>query len=204
MCAMIPKALLGVGLLVLLLSLIPNAFIARAEERFVASGRRLSAAKANRRRASTHADGTSWHRNGLILSMALWIFSVIFCKTIVEYEYNVLVAAEMSSVKMVALTGYLYASAGLISSLLNAFGTQSLLRFIGLGLVLLLSPAAELVASLSFACLPGVPAAFVGRMLDLTMRWSLNNSAKSLLWIATPRAEQDVAISVRGAPLHLR
>ena len=51
----------------------------------------------------------------------------------------------------------------------------------------------EFLASASMGLMPGVPAAFVGRMLDLTMRWSLNNTAKSFLWMATPRAQQDVA-----------
>ena len=125
--------------------------------------------------------------------MALWVFSIIFCKTIVEYQYNVLVSATMTRVEMVGLTGYLYASAGALSSFLNAFGTQSLLRYVGLGIVLVMSPAAELVAAMGIALIPGVGSAFVGRMLDLTMRWSLNNSAKSLLWIATPRAEQELA-----------
>ena len=125
--------------------------------------------------------------------MALWVFSIIFCKTIVEYQYNVLVSATMTRVEMVGLTGYLYASAGALSSFLNAFGTQSLLRYVGLGIVLVMSPAAELAAAAGLALFPGVASAFVGRMLDLTMRWSLNNSAKSLLWIATPRAEQELA-----------
>ena len=103
--------------------------------------------------------------------MALWIFSVIFCKTIVEYQYNVLVAAACSQVQMVALTGYLYAAAGVLSSILNAFGTQWLLRYIGLGLVLMMSPAAELFASIGIIIHPGVASAFVGRAFDLTMRW---------------------------------
>ena len=48
--------------------------------------------------------------------------------------------------------------------------------------------AFELAAAIGMLAAPGVPAAFIGRTLDLTMRWSLNNTAKSLLWIATPRA----------------
>ena len=184
------EPLILVQVAVLFLSLVPNAFIARAEERYVRTGQR---AKAGRRKVSTAADGANWHKNGLILAMALWIFSVIFCKTIVEYQYNVLVAQRLSQVQMVGLTGYLYASAGVLSSILNAFGTQFLLRYAGLGIVLVMSPAAELAAALGIAAFPGVASAFTGRMLDLTMRWSLNNSAKSLLWIATPRAEQELA-----------
>ena len=39
-------------------------------------------------------------------------------------------------------------------------------------------------------------AAFLGRLVDLTLRWSINNSTKSLLWIATPREMQ-----VRAKPI---
>ena len=86
-----------------------------------------------------------------------------------------------------------YAAAGVFSSLLNAFGTGSLLRYAGMGAVLMMSPAAELAAAVGMVMAPGISAAFVGRTLDLTMRWSLNNTAKSLLWIATPRVHQDAA-----------
>ena len=30
-------------------------------------------------------------------------------------------------------------------------------------------------------------------MVDLTMRWSINNTTKSLMWIATPRDQQVAA-----------
>ena len=137
------------------------------------------------------------YASSLILSMALWVFSIIFCKTIVEYQYNVLLADAVSQTNMIALTGYLYAAAGLLSSLLNAFGGW-LLRHAGMGVVLMMSPGAELAAAVGMLLAPGVPAAFIGRTLDLTMRWSLNNTAKSLLWIATPRAQQEQASA--GAP----
>lgn len=200
------ELLILVQVAILLLSFVPNRMIVRYEEQL---STRIGGHRLNKRQPATAAregrgtdsgstranptPGSDWYKSPLIMSMALWIFSIIFCKTIVEYQYNVLVSASVSPTEMVGLTGYLYASAGVLSSFLNAFGTQSLLRYQGLGVVLMLSPAAELLAAVGIIVAPGVPSAFLGRMFDLVMRWSLNNSAKSLLWIATPRAQQELA-----------
>lgn len=199
-------AMLLVQIGVLLASLAPHGVIQRAEERMRSSGEKRRAEKAARKKQEElRTDGAvapapapssvhgEWWRSGLILSMALWTFSIIFCKTIVEYQYNVMLAGRVSSEQMVALTGYLYAAAGVLSSLLNAFGTGRLLRFAGMGVVLMMSPGAELVAAALMVGWPSIGAAFLGRTLDLTMRWSLNNTAKSLLWIATPRVHQEQA-----------
>ena len=69
------------------------------------------------------AVGDEWWRSHLILSMGLWTFGIIFCKTVVEYQYNVLVGTSLDAEEMVTLTGQLYAAAGLLSSLINVFGT---------------------------------------------------------------------------------
>ena len=59
-------ALILVQVGILLLSLVPNAFIATAEERVARSGQRA----AGRKKKSSAADGAGWHRNVLILSSA--------------------------------------------------------------------------------------------------------------------------------------
>ena len=53
-----------------------------------------------------------WWRSGLILALGVQTFGIIFCKTVVEYQYNVLVSGQLSAAAMVALTGQLYATAG--------------------------------------------------------------------------------------------
>ena len=63
-------ALMLVQVGTLLLSLVPNTFIAAAEERLVHSRKRTNAAVPGRKRNSTSADGAGWHKNGLILSSA--------------------------------------------------------------------------------------------------------------------------------------
>ena len=88
-----PPLMIVVQVLLLVASCIPNAYIWQVEERMVAGAEKRRAAAASRRKRA-QGDGSDWWRSGLILSMALWTFSIIFCKTIVEYQYNVRLALD--------------------------------------------------------------------------------------------------------------
>ena len=111
------------------------------------------------RRARTAAradgDGDEWWRSHLILSMGLWTFGIIFCKTIVEYQYNVLVSARFSAERMVSLTGCLYAAAGVVSSLVNVVGTPLLLQRAGMLPAILATPACMLGGAALVLARPG-------------------------------------------------
>ena len=198
------------------------------------------------------------YRSPMIVALAINTFGIIFCKTIVEYQYNVLLASVLSTDEMVAMTGQLYAAAGFSASVLNVFNSP-MMRALGMTTTLLICPVSLCVSALAFAAdplprcgtrrpasrdrrpeacpllrvldpglnrrpvsvfsstrrrrgvralpsptLPSLPraqvplvwAAFLGRLVDLTLRWSINNSTKSLLWIATPREMQ-----VRAKPI---
>ena len=122
--------------------------------------------------------------------MAFWTFSTIFAKTIVEYQYNVLVSARFSAERMVSLTGCLYAAAGVVSSLVNVVGTPLLLQRAGMLPAILATPACMLGGAALVLARPGAwRATFVGRVLDLSLRWSLNNTVRSVLWIAVPQRQ---------------
>ena len=100
-----PERLVFVQCALLLLSLLPNGPIGRREREMAARGKPKSASS----RAAAVADDKKeteeapWYRNPLILSMAFWTFSIIFCKTTFEYQYNVLVAGTVSLNEMVGL-----------------------------------------------------------------------------------------------------
>jgi len=127
-----------------------------------------------------------WWKNYLILAMGLWSFTVIFTKTMYEYEYNVLIAGTMSADEMVALTGYLYACAGVVSTLINLVGTQLCLEKLGMRGAILATPATLLSVSIAILVNPSVTTTFLGRVADLSLRWSLNNTVRTVLWIAVP------------------
>ena len=67
---------------------------------------------------------------------------------------------------MVTLTGQLYAAAGLLASLINTFGTTTLMKHAGMLPLLMSSPAFLFFSALFSLFAPGVPAAFVGRMFE--------------------------------------
>ena len=192
-----PERLVFVQCALLLLSLLPNGPIWRRERQMAARGKPKSGA--GNSSSAQVADGkreendAPWYRDPLILSMAFWTFAIIFCKTTFEYQYNVLVAGTVSLNEMVTLTGQLYAAAGLLSSLINIFGTNSLMRHLGMMPLLLSSPVFLFCSAVFSLFNPSITAAFVGRMLDLTLRWSLNNTSKSMLWIAMPLRTQQRA-----------
>ncbi len=140
--------------------------------------------------ASTASVEIEWVRP-LVMAMGAWSAAVVFCKTVFEYQYTWLVAATLSEREMVSLTGQLYAVAGTFSSVLNMFGTTPLLRNCGLLPAVILSPLTLLCASALMLLTPKLPAAFWGRAVDLSLRWSVNNTVKGVLWMAIPRHEQD-------------
>ena len=74
----------------------------------------------------------------------------------------VLVATSVSLNEMVNLTGQLYAAAGLLSSLINLFGTNSLQRHLGMMPLLLSSPVFLFCSALFSLVSPSIAAAFVG------------------------------------------
>ena len=95
-------------MILILLALVPNVAIGHAEQKVVSSAEKRRQAAPSRRKASSNkSDGSEWWKSSLILSMALWVFSIIFCKTIVEYQYNVLLASSVSPTAMIGITGYL-------------------------------------------------------------------------------------------------
>jgi len=134
-------------------------------------------------------DTRPWWRNLLVLAMGFWSFAVMFVKTMFEYEYNVLVKEALSDEEMVALTGYLYAGAGLISTFVNLVGSKACLDVLGMRGAILATPGCLLVVSLAVLLSPSVSTTFAGRLVDLSLRWSINNTVKSVLWIAVPTTQ---------------
>eukprot|EP00927_Polykrikos_kofoidii_P049112 TRINITY_DN43238_c0_g1_i1.p1 TRINITY_DN43238_c0_g1~~TRINITY_DN43238_c0_g1_i1.p1 ORF type:complete len:1725 (-),score=333.40 TRINITY_DN43238_c0_g1_i1:113-5209(-) len=180
-----PPQLVGLQVILLLFNLLPNRHIMN-----VYVDQTGKDGKRKRRQAEIGDDDDSqhWWKNVLVLAMGFWSFTVIFAKTMFEYEYNILVIRTMSAAGMVRLTGYLYAGAGLASSVLNVVGTTWCFESMGVKGAILATPGSLLTASVAILCSPSVMTTFAGRLVDLSLRWSINNSVKSVLWIAVPQA----------------
>ena len=104
-------------------------------------------------------------------------------------RYNVLLGTEVTSNEMVALTGYLYAFAGITSSLVNLFGTSLLLGQLGMLAAIMVTPTCLFASAVSVYLKPAVMTTLVGRSFELSLRWSINNTVKSVLWITVPAAQ---------------
>ena len=126
-----------------------------------------------------------WWRDALVVTLGAYTFLIIMVKTTLEYEYNVIVSEQSTAEEMVAMTGYLYAAAGTCASLLNLGGTRFCLKHFGLGFASSSYPLGLVACSLAII-LDGASlrAALAARCLDLTARWSINNTFKSVMWIA--------------------
>lgn len=170
---------------VMLLSILPNTRIARKYiEQISVGGKKKKLMDAGGEKKPQ--DVGPWWTNLLVLAMAFWAFTVIFAKTMYEFEYNILVAQTVSESGMVALTGYLYAAAGVASSVINLFGTNAFISMFGIKGAILSTPLFLLLSSSFILACPGVWSTFVGRCVDLSLRWSINNTVRSVLWMAVP------------------
>eukprot|EP00928_Gymnodinium_smaydae_P028930 TRINITY_DN21929_c0_g1_i1.p1 TRINITY_DN21929_c0_g1~~TRINITY_DN21929_c0_g1_i1.p1 ORF type:complete len:1798 (+),score=323.48 TRINITY_DN21929_c0_g1_i1:125-5518(+) len=185
--------LLLMQVFVLALAMLANARIARLNYEQALGGAGGRRRKKHRLGAPPDAaargdEGPWWH-NILVLAMGFWSFSIIFAKTMYEYEYNVLAAKTLDETSMVNITGYLYAGAGLLSSTINLFGTSFCFSTLGVQGAILMTPLCLLTTSLAIAASPSILTTFIGRLVDLSLRWSINNSVRSVLWIAVPLSQ---------------
>lgn len=183
------EQMLIVQAIVCVLSVLLNRFISRHYVEPAGGGRKKNKKKPKQNESSGPARQEPWWHNWLVLAMALWGFTVIFTKTMYEYQYNVIVVQLVTKEEMVALTGYLYAGAGLLSTLINLYGCKKCMDLFGMQGAILATPAALLTVSFGILASPGVASTFVGRLVDLSLRWSLNNTVRTVLWIAVPAAQ---------------
>ncbi|CAE8700293.1 unnamed protein product [Polarella glacialis] len=182
--------LLAVQAIVLLVSLLQNEWIART---YLPGGDAGSRPKKKTDKQHAAAGAEPWWNNGLVLAMAFWGFTVIAVKTIFEYQFNILVGESSSQTEMVALTGYLYAAAGIVATVVNLVGSRACLTVLGMQGAILATPGCLLAVSITILASTSVGTTFAGRVVDLSLRWSINNTVRSVLWIAVPTAQAAAA-----------
>eukprot|EP00931_Biecheleriopsis_adriatica_P003676 TRINITY_DN105451_c0_g1_i1.p1 TRINITY_DN105451_c0_g1~~TRINITY_DN105451_c0_g1_i1.p1 ORF type:complete len:1618 (+),score=328.70 TRINITY_DN105451_c0_g1_i1:51-4904(+) len=181
------ELLLVVQAVVLFISALQNDYIARTY--FNRDGGSGGKKKALAFKNAAAAAADPWWRNMLVLAMGLWSFTVIAVKTIFEYQFNVLVAVKSSEDQMVALTGYLYAGAGIVATVVNLVGSRVCLNLLGMQGAILATPGCLLAVSAAIFASLSVSTTFAGRLVDLSLRWSINNTVRSVLWIAVPNSQ---------------
>lgn len=185
------EQLLAAQVVLSVVSIFVTALIGR---RYMALAAGVGGERASQSQApATHADACPWWRNMLVLAIGFWTFTVVLVQVIFEFQYNVTVVLAVSDRNMVALTGYLFAGAGFLSMVVHVVCSRSCLESWGVRFSILATPSCLLVASLCMYVSPSVQTVFMGRLVDLTLRWSFNSHVKSTLWVAVPARQAAAA-----------
>ena len=75
------------------------------------------------------------------------------------------------------------------SSVVNLFGTSLLLGQLGMMAAIMVTPTCLFVSAFSVYLKPAVVTTLIGRSFELSLRWSINSTARNMLWIAVPTAQ---------------
>ncbi len=106
---------------------------------------------------------------------------------LVDYQFKVI--AKQSFPSMDDLTGFMGIFSALVSAtsfVAQVFFTGRILSTLGLGTALLCLPVGLLAGSLAIAVAPGLKSAVIAKLLEGTLRYSINKSGLELLYLPLP------------------
>jgi hypothetical protein len=123
--------------------------------------------------------------------LALMMIAMVVVATLVDYEFNTVAAAAFPGKDAkTAFFGAFFAALSALSLVLQFFLTSPVLRSFGVGAALLLLPAALAASSLSVLVLPVLWSVAALKLADGSMRYSLNQSTREILFLPVPLAEK--------------
>lgn len=124
--------------------------------------------------------------------IALALFSALTISVIVEYQFNVVV--EQTILQKDAKTAFFstfFASVNTLTFILQFFLTGALLRRLGIGPSLMILPVAIIAGSVLFPLFPGMSAAIFLRISDGSLRYSITQSTRDILYMPIPKIEME-------------
>ncbi len=157
--------------------------------------RRLDERRARPRRRSTvrpHAAGfrdslrtVARHRH-LRLIVGI-IAAAMMAGTLVDYQFKTISVATFTQERELAsFLGQFYGRLSLVSLLLQLLLVQRLLRWVGVGGVILFMPVGLLLGSVGLFVFPGIIAAVLLRGTDAAFEYSLDKTGRELLYLPVP------------------
>ncbi|HMS84844.1 MAG TPA: Npt1/Npt2 family nucleotide transporter [Nitrospira sp.] len=108
---------------------------------------------------------------------------------LVDYQFKVIAKESFPSTD--ALTGFMGIFSALVSAtsfISQVFFTGRILSTLGLGMALLCLPVGLLLGSLAIAVAPGLKSVVIAKLLEGTLRYSINKSGLELLYLPLPNA----------------
>ena len=124
----------------------------------------------------------------IVLIVAVLVITVV-AHTIVDWQFNK--AAEMSISDLDARTsffGRFFTLLNIVTLAIQLFATSFVLRVFGLGTALMILPAALALGAVGILLHPGLWSAALSRGADDSLRFSINQSARELLFLPLPSA----------------
>ena len=121
------------------------------------------------------------------------LITVIFSS--IEFQYNAILALEADAEGIAQVTANLASFAGVGQALVNLALTPTLLQsppvcgVSGAGLALLVTPLAYAAGEVFILSGPSVATVFTARLLDFLFRYTINDSAKQIVWLVLPHRQ---------------
>lgn len=132
-----------------------------------------------------------WHAHAVTRMLAAWAFAIVVIFSLIEFEYNAVLAASMDVDGMAKVTANLASVAGFWQTLVNLLLTPMLLQLDGgVCWALMVTPFAYAIGELAIFTKPSVASVFVARSLDFTFRYTINDSTKQIIFGAVPSIYQ--------------
>jgi ATP/ADP translocase len=165
------------------------ALIHRLEERF---GREAAPARRSERPLAEHEPPLKTVMGSSYLQLlALMMIVMVVVATLVDFEFNSVAAGVFPGKDAkTAFFGAFFAAVSALSLLVQFFLTSPVLRLLGVGAALLLLPLSLLGASLSVLVLPALWAASALKLADGSLRYSLNQATREILFLPVPLADK--------------
>jgi AAA family ATP:ADP antiporter len=154
----------------------------------VADGR-LPEHKSRNNTIGRGSDSEGGGHRPLVVLIAVLLAVTILVHTIVDWQFNK--AAEMGIRDLDARTsffGRFFTLLNLVTLAIQLFATSFVLRVFGLGAALMILPAALAFGAVGILLHPGLWAATLARGADDSLRYSIDQSARELLFLPLPSA----------------
>jgi AAA family ATP:ADP antiporter len=124
----------------------------------------------------------------IALIVAVLVITVVV-HTIVDWQFNKAAEMEISDLDArTAFFGQFFTLLNIVTLAIQLFATSFVLRVFGLGTALMILPAALAVGAVGILLHPGLWSAALARGTDDSLRFSINQSARELLFLPLPSA----------------
>jgi len=128
-----------------------------------------------------------WWKNPTTRLLAQWAFFIVIVIVCIEFQYNAVIAASMGADGIAQMNGMLASFAGIGQTFSNLLLTPFLLQMRGgVGYALLVTPLAAMCGELLLVSFQSVPTAFIVRSFDFIFRYTINDSAKNIIFQSLP------------------